>query len=112
MSYSRAACAMSLPASTSRTTWSFNSRVNFRRFSPTVLTPLTTAVCLTPGLIQGVQSTLALYNKQEHSSLALLYGQDPRVPCLLVAGHTLWSLGYPDQALMRNYEAIAWAQQL
>src|SRR5581483_8997077 len=42
--------------STSRTTCCLNSRVNFRRFNPTILTPLTTTACLTSGLIQGVHS--------------------------------------------------------
>jgi predicted ATPase len=41
---------------------------------------------------EHLDQALALYDEQEHRSLALLYGQDPRVPCLLFAGHTLWSL--------------------
>lgn len=55
---------------------------------------------------------LTLYDQREHNRLAFFYGQDPRVACLLFAGHILWSLGYPDQALAKNHEALAWAQEV
>ena len=39
-------------------------------------------------------------------------GQDPGVGCRVFAAFTLWSLGYPDQALMRTQEALALATEL
>ncbi|HYL59889.1 MAG TPA: AAA family ATPase [Candidatus Acidoferrales bacterium] len=43
---------------------------------------------------------------------SLAFGQDPKVVCLSQAAWTVWLLGYPEQALKRNDEAIALAQQL
>ena len=57
---------------------------------------------------QGV----ALYDPQQHRSLAFLYGQDFGVTCLDVAAWALWHLGYPDQALKRSNEAFTLAQKL
>jgi class 3 adenylate cyclase/predicted ATPase len=54
---------------------------------------------------------LALYPLAPPRSRAVLY-QDPRAVCLLHAAFTLWSLGYPDQALTRHNEALAVAQQV
>jgi class 3 adenylate cyclase/predicted ATPase len=54
---------------------------------------------------------LALYDPQQHRVYAFLYGEDAGVVC---AGHdawTLWYLGYPDQGLARNDEAVTLAQQ-
>jgi len=51
-----------------------------------------------------------LYDPQKHNAHALVYGQDPGVACLSRASQTLWLLGYPDQALTRNQEALALAQ--
>src|SRR6202035_3841472 len=39
-------------------------------------------------------------------------GFDTGVSCLSYAAQTLWSLGYPDQALERGNEAIALAEAL
>jgi predicted ATPase len=64
-----------------------------------------------PSALAHVDQALALYDRQ-HYSLTFFHGHDPRVSCLLFAGHILWSLGYPDQALARNREAVAWAQEL
>ncbi len=56
---------------------------------------------------------MALYDPQQHHSQALLYGgHDPGVCCRSFAGPVLWSLGYPDQALQRNHEALSLAQEL
>ncbi len=54
---------------------------------------------------------IALYDPQQHRSLAFRYGQDPGVTC---RGYVrpLWVLGYPDQALARSREATALAQEL
>ena len=54
----------------------------------------------------------ALYRPEEHQAQALRdYGIDPRVSCLAYLGRALWSLGYPDQALARNREAVVQAQE-
>jgi predicted ATPase len=55
---------------------------------------------------------IALYDFPRHRSLALLYGQDPGVVCKSFAAVTLWSLGYPDEALKRSHEALIWARDL
>jgi DNA-binding SARP family transcriptional activator/predicted ATPase len=56
---------------------------------------------------------LALYNPQEHHPQANRYGgHDPGVCCRSFAGPILWALGYPDQALGRNCEALALARNL
>src|SRR5262245_28629993 len=50
---------------------------------------------------------LTLFSADEHHLEALReYGANPRVSCLAYLGRTLWSLGYPDQALARNEEAV------
>jgi predicted ATPase/class 3 adenylate cyclase len=55
---------------------------------------------------------MALYDPQQHRSLAFLYGEDPGVACHSRMAHVLWMLGYPDQALERNRDALALAQNL
>ncbi|MBI3800513.1 MAG: AAA family ATPase [Deltaproteobacteria bacterium] len=58
---------------------------------------------------QGV----ALYNPQQHRSLAFLYGgTDPGMVCRALAAQALWSLGYPAQALKRSNEALILAREL
>jgi predicted ATPase len=59
-------------------------------------------------LEQGV----ALYDPQQHRSLALRSGQDPGVDCRALAGMAHWLLGYPDQAWQRSHEALTLAQEL
>ena len=59
-----------------------------------------------------LEQGMALYDPQQHRSLALLYGQDPGVVCLAYAALILWLLGYPDQALQRSQEALTLAQEL
>src|SRR5262249_54086725 len=48
---------------------------------------------------------LALYDSQQHRSLAFLYGADPGVTLLSYAALARWFLGYPDRALKRSQEA-------
>ncbi len=45
---------------------------------------------------------IALYDPQQHRSLAFRYGVDPGVYCLSFAALTLWFLGYLDQALKKE----------
>jgi predicted ATPase len=58
------------------------------------------------------EQSIALYDPQQHRSLAFLYGDDPGVLCLSYAAGALWSLGYPEQALKRSHEALTLAQEL
>jgi predicted ATPase len=56
---------------------------------------------------------IALYDAQQHHALTFRYGgHNPGVCCLNFRGPVLWYLGYPDQALQRNTEALAMAQEL
>ena len=58
-----------------------------------------------------LEQGMALYNPMQHSTLAVLYGQDPGVVCRSYAARPLWLLGYPDQALQWGREALALAQE-
>src|SRR5262249_29088703 len=60
---------------------------------------------------QTTQS-LVLYDPRQHGSLALLYAEDPGVVCQSFAAWGLWFLGYPDQALHRQQEALTLAHEL
>ena len=51
---------------------------------------------------------MALYNPQQHHSLAFLYGQDPGVICRCYEPLTFWLLGYPDQACSRVTRQSPW----
>ncbi len=62
--------------------------------------------------LEHLEQAIALYDPQQHRSLAFLYGQDPKVVCRSQSAWVLWFLSYPDQALKRNHEAITLAQKL
>jgi predicted ATPase len=56
---------------------------------------------------------IALYDIDQHGSHAFRYGgHDPGVCGRLHAALTLWSLGYPDQALEKADDAVTLAEQL
>jgi predicted ATPase len=56
---------------------------------------------------------MKLYDPQRHRTHAALYsGHDPGVCCRMQAAHSLWLLGYPDQAVVSIQAALALAQQL
>jgi predicted ATPase/DNA-binding winged helix-turn-helix (wHTH) protein len=59
-----------------------------------------------------LEQSLTLYDSRQHRSHAFLYGSDTKVMCLSFAAWVLWSLGYPDRALKRSYEALALAREL
>ena len=59
-------------------------------------------------LEQGV----ALYDPQQHRSLALSALQNPGVTCLCFGARAFWYLGFPDQARMRSHEGLTLAQQV
>jgi predicted ATPase len=61
---------------------------------------------------EHLEQSLALYDPQQHRSLASLIGHNVKVANLSYIMWTLWLLGYPDQALKRAYEALTWAQEL
>jgi predicted ATPase len=54
---------------------------------------------------------IALYDPQQHRAAAFRYGEDAGMLCHSFASLTLWYLGYPEQALARNDEAVSLAQQ-
>jgi len=62
--------------------------------------------------LEHLEQGIALYDPVRHHSHAFLYGQDPGVFCLVLAAWDLCLLGYPDQALKRNQEALAVAQKV
>jgi predicted ATPase/DNA-binding winged helix-turn-helix (wHTH) protein len=49
---------------------------------------------------------------EQHRASTALYGQDQGVVCRAWAALTLWSLGYPDQALRCSRDALTLAQEL
>jgi predicted ATPase len=57
-----------------------------------------------------LEQGIALYDLQQHRPLTVLYGNDPGVIGRSWAAEVLWFLGYPDQALQRNYEALTLAR--
>ncbi|HEY7495904.1 MAG TPA: AAA family ATPase [Candidatus Tectomicrobia bacterium] len=55
---------------------------------------------------------LTLYDPEQHGAFTALYGQDQGVICRSWAALTLWSLGYPEQALRHSREALTLAREL
>jgi predicted ATPase/DNA-binding winged helix-turn-helix (wHTH) protein len=53
----------------------------------------------------------SLYDPRQHRSFAFQYGQDPGMAGLTFGSWARWLLGYPDQALEWNREAIAIARE-
>jgi predicted ATPase len=54
---------------------------------------------------------IALYDPQQYRASVFLHGQDSGVLCCIFAAWALWSLGYPEQGLAQNQEAVTLAQQ-
>jgi predicted ATPase len=65
-----------------------------------------------PSARAHLEQAIALYDPQEHRSLALTYGEQAGVPTRGFAAHTLWYLGYPDQAFEAMHKALAIATEL
>jgi predicted ATPase len=59
-----------------------------------------------------LKAALALYDPERDRAQAMRYGQDSGVACGIIGALTLWSLGYPDQALQDMEEALALARRL
>ena len=56
---------------------------------------------------------MALYDRDQHRSLAFLYGgHDPGVCCRMHSSLALWLLGYPTASLERSRTGLALAQDL
>jgi class 3 adenylate cyclase/predicted ATPase len=55
---------------------------------------------------------LAFYDPQQHRAHAFLYGEDAGVVCRSHAALALWYLGYAEQGLARNEEAVTLAQHI
>jgi len=60
---------------------------------------------------EHLEQSLALYDPQQHGSLAFLFGFEPGAFSFAWAAFTWWVLGYPDQALEQSQEALTRAQQ-
>jgi adenylate cyclase len=59
-----------------------------------------------------LEQAITLYDPRQHRSHAFSYGYDPGVLSLSFTARALWFLGYPDQALKRDNEALALAQEV
>jgi predicted ATPase len=59
-----------------------------------------------------LEQGIALYDPQQHRSLALRYGADSGIVCRLYRAWVLWVLGYPDQALLNVHDALIQAHEL
>src|SRR5262249_6107908 len=55
---------------------------------------------------------MALYDPYQHRTSAFLYGENAGVTCGSHDAWTLWYLGYPDQGLSQNHEAVTLAQHV
>jgi predicted ATPase len=59
-----------------------------------------------------LEQEIMLYDPEQGGSHAFLYVQDAQVVCLALVAWALWLLGYPDQALKRARQAVAFAREL
>ena len=59
-----------------------------------------------------LEEGIAVYTPAQRSSPLFRAGLDPGVGCHVTAARTLWSLGYPDQALARVHDGLALAAEL
>jgi class 3 adenylate cyclase/tetratricopeptide (TPR) repeat protein len=57
-------------------------------------------------------SARQLYDREQHSTNILLYGQDPGVSTLCYTSYIYWALGYPEQALRFSVEAMDLAESI
>jgi len=59
-----------------------------------------------------LEQGIALYDPQQHRSLALRYGADSGIVCRLYMAWVLWMLGYSDQALLNIHDTLIQAHEL
>jgi predicted ATPase len=57
------------------------------------------------------EQSLACYDRQQHRAQVRHFGLDLGVMSRAWMSHTLWHLGYPEQALTRSHEALALAEE-
>jgi predicted ATPase len=65
-----------------------------------------------PAARQHLEEGVTRYTPDQRRALVFRTGQDPGVACRAYAAHTLWLLGYPEQALARLHEALTLAHEL
>ena len=72
-------------------------------------------VCYAQGELEAAHTqhlqVLAIYTPEVHRDVAVRYGVDPSVGAHFCLAWELWLLGYPDQALHHNQEALRLAQE-
>jgi predicted ATPase/class 3 adenylate cyclase len=61
--------------------------------------------------LEHLEQGIALHDSKKHQFHAFHYGIDPGERCRSFAARALWYLGYPDQALKRNQEALTLARE-
>jgi predicted ATPase/DNA-binding SARP family transcriptional activator len=59
-----------------------------------------------------LEQAIALYDPQQHRTLAFRFGLDPGLIALAHLATNLWLLGYPEQALAEHEAALGLAQEL
>jgi class 3 adenylate cyclase/predicted ATPase len=59
-----------------------------------------------------LDQAIALYDPAEHRPLATRFGEDQRVAILCWRSHTLWALGYPEEALADADDALGDAREI
>jgi predicted ATPase len=59
-----------------------------------------------------LEQGIAFPSLQQRHSRIVLYGQDVKVACLSAKSHTLWLLGYPEQALQCSEKALTLGREL
>ena len=65
-----------------------------------------------PATRQHLEEGIARYTPDQRRAPVFRMGQDPGVGCRAFAALTLWSLGYPEQALAHIHAALALAHAL
>jgi class 3 adenylate cyclase len=60
----------------------------------------------------NLEHVIALYDLQQHRSLALVYSEDPGIDCRIYTVWVRWLLGYPDQSLCALHDAQTLAEDL
>ena len=61
---------------------------------------------------EHLERAIAQYDPRQHPIHTAWYAQDPAVVCLIRLATVLWYLGYPDQALAKERDALALGRKL
>jgi class 3 adenylate cyclase/predicted ATPase len=65
-----------------------------------------------PAAREHLEAGIARYTPDQRRAPVFRMGQDPGVACRTNAAHTLWLLGYPEQAMVRLHDALTLAHEL